>query len=83
MLFELFMQGEELGKVSPEQPHLMLWKKIQPDNYVISQQTRWSQMKQDNTLTVTTLEDPEDEELLWESFTDIHLWTLQTLTAIT
>ena len=51
MLFELFMQGEEWGKeVSPEPAHLMLRKKLGPDEYVTSQQirslfSRWSQMK--------------------------------------
>ena len=68
MLFEMFMQGEESGKkVSPEQAHLMLRKKLEPDEYVTSQQikslfSRWSQMKQDNTLTVTTQADPEDDD---------------------
>ena len=68
MLFELFMQGEESGKkVSAEQAHLMLRKKLEPDEYVTSQQIRslfprWSQMKQDNTLTVTTQADPEDDD---------------------
>ena len=68
MLFGLFMQGEELGKkVSPEQAHLMLKKKLEPAKYVTSQQirslfSRWSQMKQDNTFIVTMLADPEDED---------------------
>ena len=66
-MFELFMQGEESGKkVSPEQAHLMLRNKLEPGSYVTSQQikplfSRWSQMKWDNTLTVTMLADPEDE----------------------
>ena len=48
MLFDLFMQGEKSGKkVSPKQAHLMLRKKLDPDNYVTSQQirslfSRWS-----------------------------------------
>ena len=51
MLYELFMPGQESGKkVSPEQAHLMLRKKLEPDEYVTSQQitplfSRWSQMK--------------------------------------
>ena len=41
MLFELFMQREKLGKkVSPEQAHMMLRKKLKPDKYVTSQQIR-------------------------------------------
>ena len=48
MLFDLFKQGEKSGKkVSPKQAHLMLRKKLDPDNYVTSQQirslfSRWS-----------------------------------------
>ena len=56
ILFELSMQGEKLGKkVSPEQAHLILRKMLEPEKYMTSQQirslfSRWSQMKQDNTL---------------------------------
>ena len=70
MLFELFMQFKCLcrsqeRRFSPEQAHLKLREKLEPDEYVTSQQirslfSRWSQMKQDNTLT--TQADPEDDD---------------------